>query len=369
VMLGCNEEGSFLAEGENGTLSCTTNATAEAMDFELKDIGLAFVRNGVAYEEVSISDQLYNGVFNKLFPSNITQAFADGNFASVILFAIVFGSAMGHILMKRAAKNAGDMMNLTVESAFSEMNDILLTLINWVIELTPYAVLSMVVKAVGSQDDMVGAFGNVGYLMAAILLGFMAHFFIVDIVLHGFVIGRNPLGFLRQIIPAQVAALATASSAATIPVTLDCLKNSGEVPASIRNFVCPLGATINMDGSAIYIPAASIWLAYQNGITPGVGDYILLIILATIGSVGSAPVPGGAFVMAVTAYNTVFGSSGTPNGLEFLIAIDWFVDKLITAMNVSGDACVAHMIAARAPLNNDNMEETSNDDVELGVEE
>merc|ERR1712084_170433 len=121
--------------------------------------------------------------------------------------------------------------------------------------------------------------------------------------------------------------------------------------------------TINMDGSAIYIPAASIWLAYQNGITPGVGDYILLIILATIGSVGSAPVPGGAFVMAVTAYNTVFGSSGSPNGLEFLIAIDWFVDKLITAMNVSGDACVAHMIAARAPLDNDDadkMEETSN---------
>lgn len=215
--------------------------------------------------------------------------------------------------------------------------------------------LSLIANAIGSQDDLSGAFSNVGYLIAANLVGFVAHFLITDVGFFYFASGgMNVLEYLKNIIPAQTTALACASSAATLPVTLRCVKATGKVPDDIRNFVCPLGATINMDGSAIYFPCACIWLAILNGITPDAGSYILLIILSTIGSAGAAPVPSSGLVLVITAYNTVFGTSGTPNGFEFIVAIDWFLDRCITALNVTGDSVVAGIIAARTEWETDD---------------
>ena len=207
----------------------------------------------------------------------------------------------------------------------------------------------MIANAIGSQDDLSGAFSNVGYLVAANLCGFIAHFLITDVCIFWLASGQNPFPYLKNIIPAQTTALACASSAATLPVTLRCVKATGRVPDDIRNFVCPLGATINMDGSAIYFPCACIWLAILNGINPDAGSYILLIILSTIGSAGAAPVPSSGLVLVITAYNTVFGTTGVPNGFEFVVAIDWFLDRCITALNVTGDTVVCGIIAARTP--------------------
>lgn len=215
--------------------------------------------------------------------------------------------------------------------------------------ITPFAVFSLIATAVGSQEDLAGSFGNVGYLILANLVGYLAHFLIVDVGIHYLLTKKNPFTYLKNIIPAQTTALACASSAATLPVTLKCVKASGQVPDDIRTFVLPLGATINMDGSAIYFPCACIWLAILNGITPNAGSYILLIILSTIGSAGAAPVPASGLVLVITAYNTVFGGSGIPNGFEFIVAIDWFLDRCITVLNVTGDTVVAHIVSVRTP--------------------
>ncbi len=101
-----------------------------------------------------------------------------------------------------------------------------------------------------------------------------------------------------------------------------------------------------------YIPCCCIWLAVLNGITPNVGQYILLIILATIGSAGAAPVPSASIVLISTAYNTVFNSTGTPDGLSFILAVDWFVDRLRTVLNVTGDNVVSRIVAATTEINN-----------------
>ena len=156
--------------------------------------------------------------------------------------------------------------------------------------------MSLIANAIGSQDDLSGSFSNVGWLIAANLLGFLAHFLITDVLFFYFASGGvNPFSYLKHIVPAQTTALACASSAATLPVTLRCVKATGMVPDDIRNFVCPLGATINMDGSAIYFPCACIWLAILNGIDPNAGSYILLIILSTVGSgANMAEKPGNA---------------------------------------------------------------------------
>jgi Na+/H+-dicarboxylate symporter len=113
----------------------------------------------------------------------------------------------------------------------------------------------------------------------------------------------------------------------------------------VARFVVPLGATVNMDGGAIYFPCACIWMAVLNGIEPNIGNYILLIVLATIGSIGTAPVPSASLVLIITAYNTVFGTTGTPDGFSFILAIDWFMDRLRTTMNVTGDAVVCALVA------------------------
>lgn len=100
-----------------------------------------------------------------------------------------------------------------------------------------------------------------------------------------------------------------------------------------------------MDGGAIYFPCASIWLAILNGLEVNASHYILLVIISTIGSVGTAPVPSASLVLIITAYNTVFNTSGTPDGFEFILAIDWFMDRLRTTLNVTGDAVVSGMVS------------------------
>lgn len=347
VKLGCNAEMSFITEGDDGSITCSANGTEMNTMFEIDDISGSFVRVSTgARDDISLSDTIYQGVFLKLITQNIFLSFVEQNFAAVIVFAICFGVALGKIMFKKNITQSESPLVML----FTECSELFLTLINWVIAITPFAVFSLISQAIGSQTDLGGAFANVGWLIAASLVGFILHFIIVDICLLGFLTKSNPFDYLKHIIPAQTTALACASSAATLPVTLRCVKNSGMVPDDIRNFVLPLGATVNMDGSAIYFPCACIWLAFLNGVQPTAASYILLIILSTVGSVGTAPVPSSALVLIITAYNTVFGGTGTPNGFEFVVAIDWFLDRCITALNVTGDTVVSRIIACRTPM-------------------
>lgn len=128
----------------------------------------------------------------------------------------------------------------------------------------------------------------------------------------------SPFVYLRSIVPAQLMAFASSSSAATIPISIESVMATGVVPDTIAQFVIPLGATVNMDGAAIYFSCACIWLAIYNGITPTVADYILLVIISTFGSMGTAPVPNSSMALIATAYNTVFGTTGIPAGFSML---------------------------------------------------
>jgi Na+/H+-dicarboxylate symporter len=153
------------------------------------------------------------------------------------------------------------------------------------------AVLSLIMKAVGGQEDFTVAFENVGYLIVSFVSAVVAQIFLCYIVLFFVMTKSNPFAYLRYIIPAQTMAFACASSAATIPVTLKSVESTGRVPSAIAGFVIPLGATVNMDGGAIYFPCACIWLAVLNGVEVNIGHLVLLVIIATLGSIGTAPVP------------------------------------------------------------------------------
>ena len=347
IQLGCNGDGSFLSEMADGTLMCTPDYLDEGdTEFTIIDLTKTFVKNGSgAKDDISLSDTVYDGVFTKLVTDNITQAFETANFAAVVAFAIAFGVALSRVMDKKKANEYSFIM-----SFFKELDGVFITLINWIIMATPFAVLSLIIKAIGSQSDLSSAFSNVGYLVVATIGAMLAHFFVVHCGLFFAITKSSPLAFLRHIVPAQTMAFACASSAATIPITLRCVKNTGRVPDAVARFVIPLGATVNMDGGAIYFPCACIWLAILNGIEPDIASYILLVVISTIGSAGTAPVPSASLVLIITAYNTVFNTTGTPEGFSYILAIDWFMDRLRTVLNVTGDAVVAGMVAHACPM-------------------
>ena len=347
IQLGCNEENSFLTEMSNGTLMCTADFASDGdTEFTIVDITSSFVKNGGgAKNDISLSDTVYDGVFTKLVTSNIMGAFVTANFAAVVAFAIAFGVALSRVMDKKKANDRSSIMPF-----FKELDGVFITLINWIIQITPFAVLSLIIKAIGSQSDLANAFSNVGYLAVATIMAMLAHFLVVHCGLFYLVTKTSPIPYLRHLIPAQTMAFACASSAATIPMTLRSVKATGRVPDAIARFVIPLGATVNMDGGAIYFPCACIWLAVLNGIDPGVSHYILLVIISTIGSAGTAPVPSASLVLIITAYNTVFNTTGTPEGFSYILAIDWFMDRLRTTLNVTGDAVVSGMVAHICPM-------------------
>ncbi|CAB9504092.1 Putative sodium-dependent excitatory amino acid transporter glt-4 [Seminavis robusta] len=344
VLLGCSaEEGSYLTHGANGTVFCTASNLTEDMSnyFTIEDIDKTFVHSSTGVAELSFSDTLYDGVFVKMIPSNIFVEFVNSNFAAVVVFAICLGAALSRCLYKRGVNTADSVLI----NFLKEVDDVLITLIHWIIAITPFAVLSLIASAVGGQNDLADAFSNVAYLCLAVMSGMFVHVFVTYTSILGFITKSNPFEYMRFIIPAQTTAFACASSAATLPVSMQCAEDSGKVPPFVARFVLPLGASINMDGSAIYFPCACVWLAVLNGIEPTFGNYVLLSFLSTIGSAGTAPVPAAGLVMVLTAYNSVFGTTGVPDGFEFVVAIDWFLDRLCTVVNVTGDNIVARSIA------------------------
>lgn len=234
VTLGCNEDGAFLAEMADGSLMCTADFEDEdAIQFSFVDVNGNFAtQSSGPADSISLSDTIYDGVFSKLITDNITNSFVEANFAAVVVFAIAFGVALSRIIARKGAHEKVYVMEF-----FKELDGIFITLINYIIKVTPFAVISLIINAIGSQDELTDAFSNVGYLVLSVMLGMLAHALIVHVGIYWLVTKRNPFHYLRFMIPAQTMAFACASSAATIPMTLKSVRSTGMVPADRKSVV------------------------------------------------------------------------------------------------------------------------------------
>lgn len=342
----CDED-SYMTELPNKTLACVKKADAndstlsESQQFIINDMDNTFVHTSSGpQDDISLADTIYEGVFVKLISDNIIKSFYEANFGAVIVAAVFFGVAI------YKATQGLDRVS-TIISLFKELENALIRVINWILTLTPFAVFSLIANGVGKQDDLAQALTNVGYLICAAITGFLLHFLVVYMGLYLIITKENPLKYLRHLIPAQTMAFASSSSAATIPVTLKCALDSNMVSPLVAKFVVPLGSTINMDGTAVYMTICIIFLAVTSGIEDQINaaSYLLLIVISTIGSAGTAPVPSASLVLIITGYNTVFNTTGTPPAFSFILAIDWLLDRCRTVLNVSGDAIVARLVS------------------------
>lgn len=265
-----------------------------------------------------------------IIPSNPVRSFTEGKVLQIIFFAVLFGLSVLTI---------GGQKQSHIKGFFEAVNDGLINLTRWIIKLTPVGVFSLVAYMVASAG--LSAFISLWKYALTVVLGLFIHGFIT-IPLLAYLVGRyNPYKYFASVREAPLLAFSTASSAATLPVSLEVAEEKGKVRKETAGFVLPLGATINMDGTALYESVAAVFIANFYGIDLGLGHMVTIFLTATLASIGAAAIPGAGLVMLTL----VLGSIGVPlEGIALIIAVDRFLDMLRTSINVWGDLNGAKII-------------------------
>jgi len=269
-------------------------------------------------------------VFTGIIPKNPIGAMANGEMLSIIFFAVVFG-----VSLLAVAKDAPDIMRWV-----EQLNVVMMKMVTLVMHFAPYAVFCLMTKAIALLGlELIGEL--IGY--ALVLVGVLVlHATGTMMLLLKALTGLSPFIFLKKIRTAQVFAFSTASSAATIPVTMRSVQERMGVDRSVSSFTVPLGATINMDGTAMMQGVATVFIANIYGIDLGLMGYLTVIVMAVLASIGTAAVPGVGTIMLTL----VFVQVGLPKeGIGLILGIDRLMDMVRTAVNVTGDAVVTAVVA------------------------
>ncbi|KAL5428347.1 hypothetical protein PMIN04_000782 [Paraphaeosphaeria minitans] len=265
-------------------------------------------------------------MFNSLIPQNIVDALATDSLLAVLVTAVVLGYVI---------KPNGSLMR-----AVEEVEQIIIRVITILIYFAPMGVFFLIMPNL-FRLDLAEIGLNLGVLIGGTLVGMFLHLFIIIPIIYFAFTRKNPYALWLRCSPAWITAWGTASSAATLPVTLRCVLAQG-VPVTITKFAVPLGCLINMDGTAIYFPIVVVFLAATQGITLNAVDYVIVVLLSTLASIGTTPIPSSSLVLTVM----IAGSIGVEiTGMyAVVVAIDWFLDRFRTAVNVSCDTFAAVIV-------------------------
>jgi Na+/H+-dicarboxylate symporter len=265
-----------------------------------------------------------------LFPSNPVQAMADGNMLQIIVFSGLFGLAL------TMAGAPGER----VLSLFRDLNEVVMRLVMVLMEFAPYGVFCLIAKVFALQG--LGAIGPLALYFSVVLAVLLLHAALTYSVLLRGLAGLSPLRFFQKMRAPLALAFSTASSNATLPVTLETVEHRLGVKNSIASFTVPLGATINMDGTAIMQGVATVFIAQAYGIEIGTAGYLMVVVTATLASVGTAGVPGVGLVMLAMVLRQV---NLPVEGIGLIIGVDRLLDMVRTAVNITGDAAVSCVVA------------------------
>ena len=269
-------------------------------------------------------------VFINMVPSNPVAAMAEGNMLQLIVFAVVFGIAL---------TMSGDRSR-EIRSIFQSLDVVVLKMVELVMRFAPYGVFALITRTFSTQgvDMILPLIGYFITLTSALVL----HVTVVYSSVLKILANLSPVLFFRKMRDPFSFAFSTASSGATIPVTLRTVQEQLGVDKSVGSFTVPLGATINMDGTAIMQGVATVFIANVYGVDLTVIDYLTVVVTATLASIGTAAVPGVGLVMLTIVLNQV----GLPvEGIALIIGVDRLLDMLRTGCNVTGDCAVTCVIA------------------------
>jgi len=281
--------------------------------------------NFVVSKAPPLSDVLIN-----IIPSNVVEAFASGNMLQIIFFSILFGISL--LMVGKKAEN--------ITQGIEVINEAMMNMVNIVMAVAPYAVFALLAKAISELGlDLLQSL--VGYVVVLVFV-LMFHLFVTLMTTLKLFSSLSPKIFLSKIRDAQVFAFSTASSNATIPVTLRSVTKRMGVDNSVASFTVPFGATINMDGTAIMQGVATVFVAHLYGIELSMGQYLTVILMSVLASVGTAGVPG----VGLITLSMVFTQVGLPvSGIGLILGVDRLLDMVRTSVNITGDAVVTCVVA------------------------
>jgi proton glutamate symport protein len=306
--------------------------------------GLALVnlvRPGVGAElnltqdaELSLVHHSFKDTLIHIIPDNIfTSMTQNGELLSVIFFALIFGFFITQV----SPKPKEILTNL-----FNAIFDVMMKVTMFIIRFTPLGIFGLVADKIARQNDLAALVQSMGSYMLVVLAGLIVHAFITLPLISRFIGKINPLKHFNAVKTALLTAFSTSSSNATLPLTIQSVEENDGVSNKISSFTLPLGATINMDGTALYECVAVIFIAQAYGIELSFGQQVIVVITSLLASIGAAGVPMAGLVMITIILSAV----GLPlEGVGLILAVDRILDMFRTTVNVWSDTCGAVVIA------------------------
>lgn len=278
------------------------------------------VNEGASFAQVLIN----------IFPSNPISAMAEGKMLQIIVFALLLGVAINH---------SGER-GIRIKQNFEDWNEVILNLVTMLMKVAPIGVFALLFTLFA--DKGLAAIQELAVYFAVVVAVLVVHATLVYGSLITVLARLNPVIFYKKMRNVQLFAFSTASSNATLPITMRTVEKRLGVDNSVASFSVPLGATLNMDGTAIMQGVATVFIAQAYGIVLSPGDFLTVIATATLASIGTAGVPGVGLVML----SLVLTQVGLPvEGIALIIGVDRLLDMLRTAVNVTGDAAVSCVVA------------------------
>lgn len=279
--------------------------------------------DGIPEARASVGDVLMG-----LISPNIAGSAANMELLQLVVFSVIFGAALTTIGEK----------GKPVMAFFEGLNNVMMVIVHWIMYLSPFGIFALValpIAQAGGGTAILNSFSAVGGYVFAVCLGLILQGVVLFFVMKA-ITGRG-VGYLKDVLPAVLTAWGTSSSSVTMPTALEYAGNAGLKKSACR-FVIPLGSTIHMNGSAVYQAAAAIFLAGAYGITLGFDDYLTIMLLSVLAAFGSAGIPQGGYLMTLMIMSVI----GIPvEGFGLILAVDWFLDRAHTTLNVYGDLIAA----------------------------
>lgn len=265
-----------------------------------------------------------------IVPENPFQAIVEMDMLPIIFFSILFG-----VVLTTIGKKAQPVIRF-----FDGVNAVMMKMTNWIMKIAPYGVFALMAVIVAETGYEVVV--DLAKYMFAVLLGLLIHGLVVLPLILRFVGKGDPFQFFKDMSTALATAFSTSSSSATLPITMDLIEEKAGVDNSVSSFVLPLGATVNMDGTALYEAVAAIFIAQAYGIDLTFGQQLLIIITATLAAIGAAGIPSAGLITMIIVLNQV----NLPlEGIGLITAVDRILDMVRTTVNVWGDSIGARTIA------------------------
>ncbi|SDL93612.1 dicarboxylate/amino acid:cation symporter [Sediminibacillus halophilus] len=279
--------------------------------------------------------------FTNIIPANPIQSMAEGNMLQIIAFSIFIGFALAML-----GKKTEGALRLVEQG-----NDIMMFLVNLIMRFAPYGAFGLLASAIGTMG-LDGAKAMASYMLV-VLAGLVIH----GVITYGTAVSllgkMNPVHFLKGFFPAMTVGFSTSSSSATLPVSMKAAQENLNVPKSISSFVQPLGSTINMDGTAIMQGVATVFIAQVYAVDLSFSQLLMVVLVAVLASIGTAGVPGVGLIMLAMVLTQV---SLPVEGIALIIGIDRLLDMTRTALNVTGDAACAVVVAETEKKHQDDEE-------------